>query len=89
VLLKSPADTSAVPLTPLMHIRSSKVEVVLRLIGLNAQCIGYFGVDIPLSLCVQHVLLQELLYDKQKLLENGDRWEPEIAANLRTESLYR
>jgi hypothetical protein len=33
--------------------------------------------------------VQELLYDKQKLLENGDRWETEIATNLRTESLYR
>ena len=32
---------------------------------------------------------QELLYDKQKLLENGDRWETEIAANLRSEALYR
>ncbi|PNH10894.1 NADH dehydrogenase [ubiquinone] iron-sulfur protein 8, mitochondrial [Tetrabaena socialis] len=32
---------------------------------------------------------EELLYDKQKLLENGDRWETEIANNLRTESLYR
>ncbi|GIL70238.1 hypothetical protein Vretimale_3520 [Volvox reticuliferus] len=32
---------------------------------------------------------EELLYDKQKLLENGDRWETEIATNLRTESLYR
>lgn len=35
------------------------------------------------------VLLQELLYDKEKLLENGDRWETEIAENLRSESLYR
>eukprot|EP00798_Chlamydomonas_sp_ICE-L_P025107 gene25107-10748_t len=32
---------------------------------------------------------EELLYDKQKLLENGDKWEQEIAANLRVESLYR
>ena len=32
---------------------------------------------------------EELLYDKQKLLENGDRWETEIATNLRTEALYR
>ena len=32
---------------------------------------------------------QELLYDKEKLLENGDRWEPEVAANLRNEALYR
>lgn len=32
---------------------------------------------------------QELLYDKEKLLENGDRWETEIAENLRSESIYR
>ncbi|KAF8073190.1 NADH dehydrogenase [ubiquinone] iron-sulfur protein 8-B [Scenedesmus sp. PABB004] len=32
---------------------------------------------------------EELLYDKQKLLENGDRWETEIATNLRQEALYR
>ncbi|KAJ8767173.1 hypothetical protein K2173_013570 [Erythroxylum novogranatense] len=32
---------------------------------------------------------EELLYDKEKLLENGDRWETEIAENLRSESLYR
>ena len=25
---------------------------------------------------------QELLYDKEKLLANGDRWESEIAKNL-------
>nr|KJB47495.1 hypothetical protein B456_008G028900 [Gossypium raimondii] len=30
---------------------------------------------------------EELLYDKEKLLENGDRWETEIAENLRSESL--
>ena len=33
--------------------------------------------------------VQELLYDKEKLLDNGDRWETELAANLRSESLYR
>lgn len=32
---------------------------------------------------------EELLYDKQKLLENGDRWETEIAQNLRANALYR
>ncbi|CAK9212371.1 unnamed protein product [Sphagnum troendelagicum] len=32
---------------------------------------------------------EELLYDKEKLLENGDRWETEIAENLRAESIYR
>jgi len=31
----------------------------------------------------------ELMYNKQKLLANGDQWETEIAANLEAESLYR
>jgi NADH dehydrogenase (ubiquinone) Fe-S protein 8 len=32
---------------------------------------------------------EELLYNKEKLLAVGDRWETEIAANLRQEALYR
>ena len=32
---------------------------------------------------------EELLYDKQKLLNNGDRWEPAIARNLAADHLYR
>ena len=32
---------------------------------------------------------EELLYNKEKLLQNGDRWETEIALNIQTESLYR
>lgn len=32
---------------------------------------------------------EELLYNKEKLLSNGDRWETEIAANIAVESLYR
>jgi len=32
---------------------------------------------------------EELLYNKTKLLENGDRWEREIAANLTHEAPYR
>ena len=32
---------------------------------------------------------EELLYNKDKLLENGERWEREIAANLTTEAPYR
>ena len=32
---------------------------------------------------------EELLYNKQKLLDNGDKWETEIATNLASESLYR
>ena len=32
---------------------------------------------------------EELLYDKEKLLANGDRWENEIAERLRQEAPYR
>jgi len=32
---------------------------------------------------------EELLYDKAKLLANGDRWESEIAANLEADAPYR
>ena len=32
---------------------------------------------------------EELMYDKAKLLANGDRWEAEIAANLAAEAPYR
>ncbi len=33
--------------------------------------------------------VEELLYDKEKLLSNGDKWETEIAKNLLSEHLYR
>jgi NADH dehydrogenase (ubiquinone) Fe-S protein 8 len=32
---------------------------------------------------------EELLFNKEKLLKNGDRWEIEIQANLSTEIFYR
>ena len=32
---------------------------------------------------------EELLYDKEKLLANGDRWEAEIAKNLEIDAPYR
>jgi NADH-quinone oxidoreductase subunit I len=32
---------------------------------------------------------EELLYDKQKLLANGERWEREIAARLAADAPYR
>jgi len=31
---------------------------------------------------------EELLYDKEKLLANGDRWEPEISRNLAANAPY-
>ena len=32
---------------------------------------------------------EELMYNKDKLLANGDRWEKEIAENLKKEAPYR
>ena len=32
---------------------------------------------------------EELIYDKAKLLENGDRWERALAANLAADAPYR
>jgi NADH-quinone oxidoreductase subunit I len=32
---------------------------------------------------------EELMYDKQKLLANGDRWEVEIGKNLEADAPYR
>ena len=32
---------------------------------------------------------EELLYNKEKLLMNGDKWEPEIAAAARADAPYR
>ncbi|XP_018610468.1 NADH dehydrogenase [ubiquinone] iron-sulfur protein 8, mitochondrial-like isoform X1 [Scleropages formosus] len=32
---------------------------------------------------------EELLYNKEKLLNNGDKWEVEIAANIQADYLYR
>jgi len=32
---------------------------------------------------------EELLYNKEKLLDNGDKWEAEISGNLQSDYLYR
>ncbi len=32
---------------------------------------------------------EELMYNKEKLLANGDRWEGEIAANLKADAAFR
>ena len=32
---------------------------------------------------------EELLYNKEKLLSNGDKWEKEIATNIQADHLYR
>lgn len=35
------------------------------------------------------VAREELLYNKEKLLMNGDKWEPELAAVARADAPYR
>lgn len=32
---------------------------------------------------------EELYYNKEKLLENGDRWEAQLAANIKADAPYR
>jgi len=32
---------------------------------------------------------EELLYNKEKLLSNGDKWEPELASVARADAPYR
>ena len=32
---------------------------------------------------------EELFYDKEKLLDNGDRWEPILAQNIESDAPYR
>ncbi|KAI5793773.1 hypothetical protein DFH27DRAFT_485123 [Peziza echinospora] len=32
---------------------------------------------------------EELLYNKEKLLSNGDKWEPELAATIKADAPYR
>jgi NADH-quinone oxidoreductase subunit I len=49
--------------------------------------------DIDMTKCIYCGLCQEareeLIYDKAKLLDNGDRWESAIAANLAADAPYR
>ena len=35
------------------------------------------------------IFSRRLLYNKEKLLANGDKWEVEIQANLEADHLYR
>ena len=32
---------------------------------------------------------EELLYNKEKLLANGDKWEPELSACIQADAPYR
>lgn len=76
-------------LMPLLKGPTSSLQLrLMRLVRISVQALAemLYIENMNILMCS---LLKELLYDKEKLLENGDRWETEIAENLRSESLYR
>lgn len=55
----------------------------------NYRCIfGFYSIQGP-NFEFSTETHEELLYNKEKLLNNGDRWEAEIAANIHADYLYR
>ena len=54
---------------------------------------GFFGVWLTMSVAPNAEYAtetrEELLYNKEKLLANGDKWEPELAAAARADAPYR
>ena len=65
------------------------------LICLNVYTAGYAG-SCPVDAIVQGPNFEfatetreELYYNKQKLLDNGDRWESVIAKNIKLDKPYR
>ena len=59
--------------------------------GPNAEYATESKTPFPLtSMCADHLQArEELLYNKEKLLANGDKWEPELAAIARADAPYR
>ena len=47
------------------------------------------GSTLPITLIYGQRTREELYYDKERLLDNGDRWEREIAKNLELDAPYR
>lgn len=52
-----------------------RMELMLMIVGPNAE----YATETR----------EELLYNKEKLLANGDKWEPELAAIARADAPYR
>lgn len=77
-------------LMPLLKGPTSSLQLrLMRLVRISVQALAEMLYIENMNILMCSFLLKELLYDKEKLLENGDRWETEIAENLRSESLYR
>lgn len=70
-------------------------NLILKVVGLLHKRLCNVA-PFPPSLCPQGPNFEfstetheELLYNKEKLLNNGDKWEAEIAANIQADYLYR
>jgi NADH dehydrogenase (ubiquinone) Fe-S protein 8 len=55
----------------------------------NMLYVGHFRSYTHKHVFIISYTIEELLYDKEKLLSNGDKWETQIAKNLLSEHLYR
>lgn len=65
-------------------VESKSVQVVRVL---NNELITFCGIASNAEYATE--TREELLYNKEKLLANGDKWEPEIAAAARADAPYR
>jgi NADH dehydrogenase (ubiquinone) Fe-S protein 8 len=70
---------------PVDAIVESKSVQIARV--LNNELITFCGIASNAEYATE--TREELLYNKEKLLANGDKWEPEIAAAARADAPYR
>ena len=87
-------DRPALPLDPACGTETAAMVAVIdaaRCIGC-ARCLPPCPVDAIVegpNFEFSTETREELFYNKEKLLENGDRWESEIARNLEMDAPYR
>ena len=83
----------------LLYVVSPKVQpkpVVLTRVKISILIGGFCAEACPVDAIVEGPNFEfatetheELIYDKEKLLANGDRWAAAIDANLASEARYR